>query len=173
MTELIDKSLFKDSKGRYLVQGLFLEDRYDMDMAVFTFDGEDKLYKGKTFISLKKRYLDWSDPTEYQFASDWLYDWQHWQRLCNNKVVERHINIWREELTTKLRGEGINSIINLAVNQDSYQAAKYLAECGWEDKKRGRPSKEEIEGEVAKRAEERENWNADVKLLEAFKKGKK
>lgn len=170
---MIDKTLLKDSKGRYLVQGLFLEDRYDADMSVFTFDGEDKIYKGKTYISLKKRYLEWSDPTEYNFASDWLFDWQHWQRLCNNKVVGRHIEVWREELETKLRSEGINSIINLATEDSSYQAAKYLAECGWKDKKRGRPSAEEIEGELAKRADEAENWNADVKLLAAYKeKGK-
>ena len=70
----IDKSKLKDSKGRYLVNGLFLEDRYDMDMAIFTYDGEDKLYKGKTFISLKKLYLAYGDPTEYKFAPpdrDW------------------------------------------------------------------------------------------------------
>lgn len=169
---MIDKTLFKDEKGRYIVQGLFLEDRYNKDMSVFTFDGEDKLYKGKTFISLKKRYLDWSDPTEYQFAQEWLYDWDHWKRLCNNKLLAAHIDKWREELSIKLRSEGINTLINLATEKESYQAAKYLAECGWEEKKRGRPSQDEIDGELKKRADEVEDWNGDFKLLDMHRKSK-
>lgn len=168
----IDKTKFKDEKGRYYVQGLFLEDRYNPDMAVFTYDGEDKEYKGKTFISLKKRYLEWSDPTEYQFATDWLYDWKHWQRMCRNAVISRHIDEWREELAIKLRSEGINTMINLATEKESYQAAKYLAECGWEEKTRGRPSKEEVEGELQKRADEAAEWEGEVKLLDLHRKKK-
>lgn len=165
----VDKSKFKDVKGRYIVQGLFLEDRYDPEMSVFTFDGEDKIYKGQTFISLKKRYLDWSDPTEYQFAQDWLYDWGHWQRLCKNKVISHHIEQWREELSLKLRSEGINTLVNLAVDSNSYQAAKYLAECGWDKSERGRPSKEEIEGAIAKKVSDNEIWDNDFKLLKIHK----
>ena len=53
-----DKTKFKDEKGRYIVQGLFLEDRYNTELSVFTFDGEDKNYKGKIYPSLKRLYLE-------------------------------------------------------------------------------------------------------------------
>lgn len=173
MNEEFDKTKLKDVNGRYLIQGLFLEERYDPEQAIFTYDGEDKLYKGKQFISMKNRYLEWSDPTEYQFAIYWLYDWPHWKRLCANKVVSRHIDKWRDELYIKLRSEGINTMVNLAVDKDSYQAAKYLADCGWDVNKRGRPTKEEVEGAIAKRAEEQENWNADLKILKEYKEKNK
>lgn len=166
---MIDKSLFKDDRGRFYVQSLFLEDSYDVRYAVFTFDGEDKEYKDKTYISLKKRYLDWSDPTEYDFAQNWVFDWNHWQRLCNNKVIGRHIDEWRKELKLKLQAEGINTMINLATEQNSYQAAKYLAECGWDRNEKGRPSKEQIEGELKKRADEAADWNEDFQLLQMHK----
>ena len=92
----IDKSRFKDEKGRFIVQGLFLEDKYNTDLAVFTYDGEDKVYKGKTYPSLKRLYLEHGDPKEYSFARKYLFDWKHWQRLCNNAMIGRHIEEWRK-----------------------------------------------------------------------------
>ena len=169
----IDKTKFKDEKGRYIVQGLFLEDRYNADMAVFTFDGEDKEYKGNTYLSLKRLYLEHGDPKEYSFARKYLYDWNHWQRLCKNAVIGRHIDDWRKELELSLISEGVATIINLAINEDSYQAAKWLADRGWEKEKVGRPSKEDVEGELKKRADEEDKFSEDFALLKLVEKGKK
>lgn len=168
----IDKSKYKDEKGRYIVQGLFLEDRYNADMAVFTFDGEDKEYKGKTFYSLKRLYLEHGDPKEYSFARKYLYDWPHWQRLCKNAVIGRHIEQWRDELELDLVSEGVSAIIDLAMNKDSYQAAKFLAERGWDKEKVGRPSKEDIEGELKKRVDAEQEFDKDFELIQ-LSKGKK
>lgn len=165
----IDKSKYKDEHGRYIVQGLFLEDRYNPDMSVFTFDGEDKVYKGKTFPSLKRLYLEHGDPKEYSFARKYLYDWGHWQRLCKNAVVKKHIEGWREELELSLVSEGVAALIDLALNEKSYQAAKYLADRGWDKGERGRPSKEEIEGELKKRADADSAFDDDFKLLQFHK----
>lgn len=169
----IDKSKFKDEKGRYIVQGLFLEDRYNTNLAVYTLDGVDKEYKGIKFPSLKRLYLEESDPEEYLFAEKYLFDWPHWQRLCKNAVVGRHIEQWREELALSLRSEGIATLIDLAVNDKSYQAAKWLADEGWVKKTRGRPSKEEVEGELQRRAQVEKEFSEDFKLLELHQKGKK
>ena len=152
---------FKDEKGKYIVQGLFLENGYNTKTAVYTLDGKDKSYKGTLYPSLKALYLEESDPSEYMFAEKNLFDWAHWQRLCNNAICLRHIEKWRDELTLSLRGEGIATMIDLAVNQSSYQAAKYLVEEGWMKKTRGRPSKEEIDGKIAQ----------DIKLKKEFEEG--
>lgn len=168
----LDKTKLKDSKGRYLVQGLFLEDRYDADMSVFTFDGEDKLYKGKTYISLRKRFIEMGDPTEYAFAKEWLSDYNQWKRLCANKVVGRHIEEWRDELRLSLMSDGVLSLIDLAVDGKHYQAAKWLADAGFDTKQRGRPSKDELEGEIKRRVDEREEWAEGAQLLK-FHKDKK
>lgn len=162
----IDKSKFKDEKGRYIVQGLFLEDRYNADMAVFTFDGEHKMYKGKKFISLKKLYLSHADPVEYDFATTYLYDWNHWKRLSKNAVVSKHIDDWREELSLKLMSDGVQMLISLATEKDSYQAAKYLTDAGWDKREKGRPSKDAIDGELKRRADAEEEIDADLILLQ-------
>lgn len=164
-----DKSKFKDDKGRFIVQGLFLEDSYNTDLAVFTFDGEDKVYKGKTYPSLKRLFLEHGDPKEYSFARKYLFDWKHWQRLCKNKVVGRHIDEWRKELELSLVSEGVSALIDLALNEKSYQAAKYLAEKGWEKDKVGRPSKEAVEGELKRRADEDSEFSDDFELIKLHK----
>lgn len=164
-----DKSRYKDEKGRYIVQGLFLEDRYNTDLAVFTLDGEDKTYKGVVYPSLKRLYLECADPKEYSFATQYLYDWDHWQRLCRNAILSRHIEKWREELELSLVSEGVNALINLALNENSYQAAKYLAERGWDKRGRGRPSKEEIEGHLKRHADNDSSFDSDFQLLQLHK----
>jgi hypothetical protein len=164
-----DKSRFKDEKGRYIVQGLFLEDRYNTDLAVYTYDGEDKTYKGKVYPSLKRLFLEMQDPKEYLFANTYLYDWPHWKRLCKNKVVGRHIEEWREELELSLISEGVASLINLALNQDSYQASKYLADRGWDRSEKGRPSNAQVQEELKKRADKEEELDDDFKLLKLHK----
>lgn len=152
----IDKSKFKDEGGRYLTQSLFLELGYDTSKAVFTFDGQDKEYKGNTYISLKKLYLDAEDPHEYLFATTNLFDWEHWQRMCNNKELRKHISQWREELEIKLKSIGMQEILR-ATEDGNFQACKYVADKGW-DKKVGRPSK----------AEQQKKAKIEEKLLDEF-----
>lgn len=168
-----DKSRFKDSHNRYISQGLFLEDSYNTDLAVYTLDGLDKTYKGVVYPSLKRLYLEEADPKEYLFANKYLFDWDHWQRLCNNAIIGRHIEKWREELELSLVSEGVSALIDLALNEKSYQAAKYLAERGWDKRERGRPSKDEVEGYLKRTAEDRGEYNREFELLEFHKKGNK
>lgn len=168
----IDKTKFKDEKGRYIVQGLFLEDRYNVDLATYTFSGEDKKYKGKLFLSLKRLYLEQSDPHEYNFATTYLYDWPHWQRLTRNAIVSRHIAEWREELSLKLASDGVEMMIQMAEEGKSYQAAKFLAENGWDKKEQGRPSKEAVAQELKRRADEEERFAGDVALFQDYKGNK-
>ena len=169
----INKTQFKDEKGRYIVQGLFLEDRYNTELAVYTLDGVDKVYKGKTFPSLKRLYLEMADPEEYTFAQTHLFDWGHWQRLCKNSIVSKHIEQWREELNLMLRSEGIATLVHLAKHENSYQAAKWLADEGFIKKSRGRPSKEDIEAETKRKAKIDEEFQDDFKILELHQGGKK
>lgn len=161
---------FKDEKGRFIVQGLFLEDRYNTDLAVFTYADDDKEYKGKTYPSLKKLYINHADPVEYDFATTHLDGWKHWQRLCNNAIVGRAIEEWREELSLKLMSEGVQQLVQIATEKDSYQAAKWLADRGWDVAKRGRPSKDEVDGAIKKAAEEQAEWGEGVELLETHRK---
>lgn len=147
----VDKSKFKDSGGRFITQSLFLEYQYNTDMAVYTLDEEDKEYKGVVYPSLKKLYLNSEDVHEYTFAKAHLYSWSHWLRLLDNKWCRKHIDEWREELEVAVASKGVQDILDLAEG-GNFQAAKYAADRQW-NKRRGRPSKEEIAKD--KRIEER------------------
>jgi len=149
--------------GRPLTQGLFLEIGYNTQYAVFTLDDDDKEYKGVTYPSMKKLYLACEDPTEYQFAKKYLLGWRHWKRLLENTVLRVHFDEWREELEVAMRSEAVLSIVDMTTSdQGNFQAAKWLADRGWDKRGAGRPSKAEIDRE--KRIESRigEELGADI-----------
>lgn len=165
----LNKKRFKDEKGRYIVQGLFLEDRYNTNLAVYTLDGEHKEYKGVIYPSLKQLYLEEGDINEWAFATKHLFDWPHWQRLCRNKWLQPHIEQWRDELALSLRSEGIATLVNLAINENSYQAAKWLADEGWIKNRRGRPSQKDIDKAAERKASIEKEFEEDFKLLHLVK----
>lgn len=167
----IDKSKLRDVNGSPLTQSLFLEIGYNTDYAVYTLKGEDHEYKGKVYPSLKRLYLEFEDPTEYEVATRCFIDWAHWKRVIENKLITPHVEAWREELEVKVRSRAVRDIINLCASESgSYQAAKFLADRGWDKRAAGRPSKEEL----AKRAAIAENiehdFSADVKRMADYRK---
>lgn len=138
-----DKSIFKDKMGRYITQGLFIDFNYDERFAIYTLEDQDKEYKGNLYPSLKKLYLEMEDPTEYNFANTYLYGWDHWLAIKNNKALYSYIERWQEELEVKIRAKGVHAMLKLTA-KDNFNAAKWVADGQWETK-RGRPSKEEKE----------------------------
>jgi hypothetical protein len=142
---MVDKKLFKDKMGRYITQGLFIDFRYDETFAVYTLEDEDKTYKGNLYPSLKRLYLEEEDPTEYNFANKYLFGWEHWNVLKNNKELYKHIEKWEEELEVKMRAKGVHSMLKMAEGSN-FNAAKWVADGQWTTK-RGRPSKAEKEQE--------------------------
>ncbi len=163
------KDQMKDSRGYPMTQALFLETVYS-DYAIWTFDDEPKTYNGKLFPSLREHYLRIADPTEYQFAKECTLGWDHWKRLCENKMIKAEVDKWREELEVMLRSEGIQSIVEATAKEDgNFQAAKWLADKGWQKSGPGRPSKSDIERE--KRVSERVNqgFGADIIRMKEYK----
>jgi hypothetical protein len=135
----VNKSLMKDSKGKHYTQGLFLEIGYTK-FSMYTLKEEDHTYKGVVYPSIKKLYLDYEDPTEYEFAKTYFASWNHWQAICRNKVLAVHINEWRDELELKIQSQAIRDIIHTS-SEGSYQASKFLADRGWSKNAVGRPNK--------------------------------
>jgi len=157
-------SQFKDSRNNWRTKGLFLETSYDED-AIFTLGDENKVWKGSEFISLKKLYMATNDPTEYTVATKHLGGWAHWKRLRGNKSLAKHFDEWQEELNAKLTADGVLLTISIAKEGNTFQAAKWLADSGWIEKKAGRPSKESIEGEIKKQARDNDEFAEDLLRL--------
>lgn len=163
----MDKSKFLDDAGRPMTQALFLELGYNEKYAVYTLKEQDHIWKDKTYPSLKKLYLATEDPTEYEFATKYLLSWSHWKRIVENKVIGRYISEWRDELEIKLRSRAIRDIQNLCESENgNYQAAKFLADRGWDKRAAGRPSKGEIEKIKAIQERVDDEFSQDVIRLE-------
>lgn len=157
-----DKSRLKDSGGRPLTQGLFLEVGYNYDTAVYSLKDEDHVTDDKTYPSLKRLYLELEDPTEYHFATQYLASWSQWKRICANKNLSKHVEEWREELELKLRSQAVQDIIQMSADEKGFQAAKWLADRGWDKKGAGRPKKDttEHDNKMQKRLED--EFSGDV-----------
>lgn len=167
---MIEKSRLVDTMGRPLTQSLFLEIGYS-EYAVYTLKEFDYEYKDKLYPSLKKLYLKEEDPTEYVFAEKHLLGWQHWKRLCENKLVRKHVDEWREELELKIRSQAIRDMMSLCASENgNFSAAKFLADRGWEKRAAGRPSKAEKERQDRIEDRIQAEFAADVARLADFRK---
>ena len=145
------RSAFKDSQGRLRTRSLFYESQTAGYPAFFTLKDYDITEGGNTYVSLKRIFLDAMDPTEYLFAARAFGKeggWQHWQRLKTLKWFSAYYQEWREELEVRLQSAGIEALRSGASGGNvSVPAAKYFADRGWNPvSKRGRPSKEEVDG---------------------------
>jgi hypothetical protein len=161
----MDKKLLKDSRGHPLTQSLFLEFGYNLEYAVFTTQDEDYEHKGKTYISLKALYIAHEDVVEYDFATTYLLNWKHWQRICKNKLFKEHVEEWRFELELKMRSQAVKDIVDFSTGDKGFQAAKWIADKGWDKRSAGRPTNEEREREqnIQKRMDD--EYNDDVERL--------
>lgn len=158
----LDKSKLIDTMGRPLTQSLFLECGYNVQYAVFTFNDEDKTYDGRIYPSLKKLYLECEDPTEYQFAKKHLLGWNHWKRLNENQMLRKEFDEWREELEVLIRSDAIQAIRDMTADGANYQAAKFLADRGWDKRGAGRPSKAEKDRESRINDKIEHQFDADI-----------
>jgi hypothetical protein len=164
----MDKNKLRDGRGRPLTQSLFLEFGYNTEYAVFTLQEEDYEYKGKTYISLKALYLAHEDPIEYDFATTYLLNWNQWKRLINNKLFATHHAEWRDELELKLRAQSFRDIKELSMGEKGFQAAKFIADKGWDKRGAGRPSNEDKEREMNMQTKIDSEYDEDVKRLDSL-----
>lgn len=160
----MDKSVLKSTNGIPLTQSLFLEIGYT-DYSVYTLKDEDYEYKGKVYPSLKKLFIEMEDVGEYLFACEYLLGWDHWQRLCANKQVAEHIEKWRYELELKLRSQAIMEIRAKSKVEKGINAAKWIAEKGWDKRQAGRPTKAEVERETKVMADLNQMFAEDAKRI--------
>jgi hypothetical protein len=159
-----DQTQLKDTIGNFRTMSLFFETNNTNYEALYSLKDYDHEVDGKMYPSLKKIYLQFEDPTEWEFVEAVFGNWRHWERICNNKLIFPYIEQWRKELEIKLRSKAIRDIVKLSKTKDS--AAKWVAEGNWKGKKTGRPTKEVQERELNISKEIHEQWERLSKELE-------
>ena len=136
---------------------------------VFTLKERD--HKG--YLSIRRKYLEIADPTEYKFAQKMFRSWDHWKTLTNSKFFKPHLESMREELRSKLASDRYFEILETAQSSKGtatgVSASKWISEQFGEPEekksKRGRPSKQEIENERKRLAREAEDFSDDAERI--------
>ena len=152
-------SEYTDSMGRFHTKALFIEtiQKEQLDRGIkpkYTLRGNPK------YIDIHDLFMECADPTGYSFAIRAFGSWDHLQHLRTLAWFKRYYDSWLDELEVRLRSEAIQSLISQSKDNKGTTAAKYLAERGWE-KKRGRPSNEEVERERRQQAMLRDELEQD------------
>jgi hypothetical protein len=163
-------SPFRDSTGRWRTQSLFKEfpnPKYPFYWTLRREDTEDGI------PSLYKLYMQAKDPSEYHFALKYLGGWEHWQTLCNARWFRKYVDLWREELKVLVQSDHY-AIARALAEDSSAKVSERMTAIKWlsvnsgydkKDLKRGRPSKEEVEGRLRQDLKALEEHNEDLERL--------
>lgn len=115
------------------------------------------------YTNFGKAYVEANDPSGYKVAQLLLNgDYEHWQYLCKCNWFKEAKEKWDAELDAKIYSEALAKITELAKGEDAkaLQAAKFLANREYRAKQgstkgRGRPSAEEVAGELKREVDDR------------------
>ena len=118
------------------------------------------------YLQYYKLYIEEDDPTEYSFVKKHIGTLEEWDSLCLTPWFKPIISQWRKEVELKIKSKALRALRLVACGdtRDAFVANRYLLDGNWkETKKRGRPSKQEIEEEKNKIILEdqrlKEDWN--------------
>jgi hypothetical protein len=164
---------FRNDQNIRYTKGLFFETTLaDKSSVVYTLKDWD--HEG--YPSLYRLYMETNDPTEWQFATKYLDGWEHWEILCECNWFKPYIARWRRELEIRMKSQSLARIMASAKipGKEQLMANRYLIEKGWEpkgeqDRKRGRPSKEDIQKEAHRISSTDSRLNADFERINSLK----
>ena len=112
-------------------------------------------------INFGKEYIAYGDMTGYKIADKYLEGYSHWNMLMKAQWFKEAKAIWDEEIEARLHAEAMETLVAISKGEgpQAIQAAKFLAtkqyrEKGSLAKGRGRPTKDQIEGELKREAED-------------------
>lgn len=132
--------------------------------SVFYRDGGPNLLR-----SFYEVYVEYGDPSEYSFAMGTLGSWEHWVELRGCQFFKPYYKKMREALKAKIESEALlaaRKALKAGIGPQSLQAAKWLRDAvKGPANGRGRPSKEQVQGEIKRQAEEEKDLASDLERL--------
>jgi len=145
-------SKFRDRQGRLITNGLFEETAVNKEYVQYSLE------------ELRSEYIEMRDPTGYKFSQEFLENYQHWKALKDSVALAPIIADWEEELEVAIRCQEIERIGEIA-KTGHFQASKFLTDRGWEKRKPGKPSKEEVQRETRVQSKMADAFSADIKRI--------
>jgi hypothetical protein len=162
--------LKEPTNSNYLTTSLFWETRKpdQKHTPIFTTKNHEHVVDGVEYISLKRIYMSYDHVPglEYEFALDVFDNWEHWVYLAENSNLKHKVREWREELEIRIKAQAMFTILRQSRDKEKgFQAAKTLVTDEHKEKRRGRPSKEEVERQKKIAAGVNDTLAADMERL--------
>lgn len=182
-----NSSKFRNSQNTRYTRQLFVENHQHLANELSTIKPMYSLYydytdeeTGKPIPNFRKEYVRLGDPTGYKLAELYLEDYDHWEFLMKCKWFVEAKEQWDRELDAKLTADGMDAVRLIADGVEGVapavqlSAAKFLATKAYRNKaddkpKRGRPSKEEIAGNLKQASEDEKAFADDLKRITLVK----
>ena len=179
----LNNAPYRDVNGKYRTTSLFLEtinfELGDHYQPRFTLKEHDfypapsnkyyDAYPNHVIPSLRRLYLEVSDPEEFLFAMEVFKSDRHWQILTDAEWFQPYLHEYREALHKKLRSEAIRDIRKISGSMDeakALQAAKWLGEGGYKAKReKGRPEASEVVRETKVQVASKAMVNEDAERI--------
>ena len=112
----------------------------------------------------RRKFIESNDPTGYTFAEEWLEGgFAEWHKWCKGHAPRKDIPEWKETLSIKLQAQ---AIVNIAAQRDSFQASKWLADRGWEEKQDKRTKEAKKQDQRTRDAVEEDMERLGLKLVQ-------
>ena len=121
-----------------LTQALFWETRnskYTKE-CIYTVKYKDRLHNNKTYKSLYQLYMQYLDPTEYQFVMEvFAGNFKQWEAIQASKTLKDmglDTARWNEDLIRKIKSLAIGVVmqdVNDTESKTSPSSAKWIAEA--------------------------------------------
>lgn len=141
-----------------------IEARPEGLVPVFSLSGRDG------YIDARQTFLAFRDPTGVQWAEKYLESVEHLNYLLRVNWFRDVWDTWQGELEAIIQSEALVVIHDIAkgTSPAAFQAAKWLASKSWKaGKGRGRPSAEEVKGELKREAAKRGEHADDLARITA------
>jgi hypothetical protein len=162
-----DRTVLKDKGGRFRTN-LFFEFNSSVH------HDQPPLYTMRElpYSGLPSAYLIYmTSDSEYEAAMKLVGSWTHWQKLCTSRPFMEGeksaswsgLNAWREEKAVKDAAIAYNQL-KMSAASGNVVAQKIVYE-GDKDKKRGRPSKAEVQQAAKEQAALTEQMKDDFKRI--------
>lgn len=169
-------TVFKNNSGQFYTRQLFWEESIQIEAEKKRIEPPFCLHESKHgLISFRDKYVELGDPTGYKITQELLGgNYRHWQELLKCKWFVAAKKEWDVELDAKLASEGLDKIRETAQSDDKQAlvAARYLANKEYREKvktTRGRPSKDELSGELKRMSAEEKAIFEDAERIKAVK----
>lgn len=140
----------------------------DYDSSLCPYWLSERWVEGDPRPILRELFIELRDMTGTKLAKKHLGGWQHLAHLMKSPWFKAEWDKWQEELFMEIQADSLDKIAEIAAQEGAtaLSAAKFLANKEWEkaatSKKRGRPSKEEVDGalkqEVKKVSDARKDY---------------